>query len=212
MNVSPSLRSRMPELTRSIWAIALGILVAGGLIVIRPFEDTIGTARERARIAAARATAEENALAERTRISAAADRIRADLRDVALRTDAGALTTGLLLDTQQLAKRNSVRLVSLRPEAAIPAAAQSNPVSDAANGRSATSRTLGERADTFEVRLRGRFADVAAAIRGLSLMPTLAQVLDAKIERYDAATGAGAVEATVRLAAIRFAPAHTPLP
>ena len=212
MNVPPGRRFGMTELARSIWALSLVVLVAGSLIVVRPFEDAIGAAHERARIAAARATAEENALAERTHIAAAAARIRSGLRDVVLRSDAGALTTGLLLDTQQLAKRSSVRIVSLRPEAPMTAGAQSNSAFDAANGRSEPARALGERADTFEVRLRGRFADVAAAIRGLSLMPTLAQVLDARIERYDAAPGAGAVDATVRLAAIRFTPVRTPMP
>lgn len=202
-----------PDLWRSLLALALAVLVAGSLVVLRPFESAIQAARERGRIASARADVEESALAERTRIAATAVRIRSDLRGVALRADAGAQTTGLLVDVQALAARNAVRVISIRPEMTAPAISPGGAAIGAASPQAAASRALGERTDIFELRVRGRFADVVATIRALSLMPTPARVLDARLERHDALSShERALDATIRVAAIRFVPDRTPAP
>lgn len=203
MNAPVSERRLRPDPAASIWILASIVLIAGTLAVLRPFERAIGAATERAHAAELRANAEEAALTRRTQIAALAARIRRDLRGVVARSDPGAEATGLLLDTQKLAAQSGVRIISIQPEAAAP---RGPAPQVGTKGRSGSEPDPGEVAETFELRLRGDFRHLVSMIRSLSLMPTLARVLDARLERHDDATShAVAIEATVRLATVRFA-------
>jgi hypothetical protein len=205
MSAFPRARPTVPDFAHAIWAFALALVLGVGFFVLRPLEQEIRDAHERARSAAARAGAMEAALTERPRIVAAAARIRADLRRVVLRTDPSAVTIGLILDVQQLSARNGVRVISLRPDGL----AAPSPLRDAVRPQTpgrADSDRLGEEADPFELRLHGNFANVVSVVRGLSLMPTLVRVLDVRLERH---TGQDpdrpAVDSTIRLLTVRFA-------
>ncbi len=189
------------DLAHALWVLAVLVFAIGGTIVLRPFEDAIGNARERERVASARASAEDSALAQRSNIAAAAARIRFDLRGVSLGPDPSAQTRALLVDVQELAERNSVRVLAIRPMPATQPYAPAAPAF-AESPRADPARAIGERSDPFEVRLRGDFAGIVAVIRGLSLLTTPARVLDVQLER-DTTRGSG-IDATIRLATLRF--------
>jgi hypothetical protein len=210
MNVPIRLRFGGLDLAHALWAPAILVFALGAIIVLRPFEDAIGNARERERTAAARASTEDSALEQHSTIAAAAARIRLDLRGVSLGRDPSTQAGALLADVQRLTERSSVRVLAIRPMTATELYA---PATSALteSPRAEAARSLGERADPFEVRLRGEFAGVVAVIRGLSLLPTPARVLDVQLERHDATHGP-AVDATIRLATLRFAPDRTPTP
>jgi hypothetical protein len=194
-------------------AVTLAALIVASLAVLRPFEDAIHGAGDRMRNAAARASDEESALAERERIAAGAARIRADLRGLTLHTPPGAQATGLLADLQRLAEQDGVRIIAIRPQPAVPAAQPGATAGDGASRLLAAAGTPGESSADFELRLSGEFRPIVAMIRGLSLMPIPARVLDLRLERNPAASSrTEEIEATVRLAAVRFQPDRTPPP
>ena len=205
---------------RTLWALALAVVIAGGFFVLRPFEEAIRSAGERERSASLRANAEEAALTQHVRIAATAARIRAALHGLSLDAEPGTELTGLLAGVQRLAEHNGVRVISIRPESAAEIAPNPPSAPLEAGGRrwppgpalaSPRDRAPPEDAETVELRLRGGFAETVAVIRGLSLLPAPARVLDLRLERHDApAPGAPTIDATIRLAAIRFSAAHTP--
>jgi hypothetical protein len=210
-----------PDPARAILALAVAVLLAGGFLVLRPFEDAIRSAGERERTASLRANAEEAALTQRVRIARTAARIRAGLHGLSLDAEPGAELTELLAGVQRLAEQNAVRVISIRPESTADAAPNppSTPPLEAGGRRgsagpipaSPLDRALPEDAGTVELRLRGGFAQTVSVIRGLSLLPTPARVLDLRLERHEApAPAAATVDATIRFAAIRFSAARTP--
>jgi hypothetical protein len=217
----PRLASRPSPLdpARALWALALAVLLAGGFFVLRPFEDAIRSAAARERSATLRANAEEAALPQHVRIAATAARIRAGLHGLSLDAEPGAELTGLLAGVQRLAEHNGVRVISIRPETAADAAPNPPPAPLETGARRGPpgaaltpprDRAL-EESSVVELRLRGGFTETVAVIRGLSLLPTPARVLDLRLERHEpAGPGAATIDATIRLAAIRFSAAHTP--
>jgi hypothetical protein len=207
-----------PDPARTLRALAVAVLLAGGFLVLRPFEVAIRSAGDRERSASLHANAEEAALTQHVRIAATAARIRAGLHGLSLDAEPGL--TALLAGVQRLAERNAVRVISIRPESAAGVAplSPSTPLESGARRGSPgpapagpRDRALLEDADIVELRLRGGFAETVAVIRGLSLLATPARVLDLRLERHEApAPGAATVDATIRLAAIRLSAARTP--
>ncbi|HEY0799178.1 MAG TPA: hypothetical protein VGD50_08505 [Candidatus Baltobacteraceae bacterium] len=203
-----SLARTTQDPARLLWLLAVLVLAGGGYFIIKPAEQMLSATDAQTQSLTQQALTDEQALQNRARFEIQARQIRAELASITVRGNVSESTEALLNDVSTVAGRDAVEVTSLKPSAAF----QTIPTPSTSSAPS-TNPFDAAQVDDFDVVVRGSYRNIVAFLRDLSHMPTLTRVVDAQLDRSnaaEAADGTPSLDATVHIQTIRLDPKTLP--